>query len=84
MTATRYQMVWTADRQGMRTYFLCEIDLDASGRLLAWHSDVERVAIGATEAELIGNLSYMFADAVGWKPVALDELKPGMTFDLTE
>ncbi len=81
MTLTRYQPVWTADGHGTRTYFLCEVDLDDLGRLIAWREDTDVVAFGNTEAEMIANLSYMFADAVGWKSVALETLRLGMVFD---
>ena len=80
MIVTRYQPVWTFDDRGVPVYFLCEVDLDAAGRLVAWRRTPNMGALGSDQTELIGDLSYMFADAVRWKPVALDDLKPGMTF----
>jgi hypothetical protein len=81
MKTTRYQAVWSTDAQGVRTYTLCEVELDPAGRLVGWSDGALLAPQGEAQARLIDDLSYMFADAVRWKAVAYHSLRPGMRFD---
>ena len=81
MKTTRYQAVWSIDPQGVRTYTLCEVELDVSGCLVDWSEQAAFAPQGNGQAELIDDISYMFADAVRWKAVPFTALRPGLRFD---
>lgn len=79
----RYQPVWVDDGD-QRIFSLCEVFLDADGKLRSWSEAQEIAPMGASVIEdLIESLKLMLADAGKWEPVEFAELAVGMTFKRT-
>jgi hypothetical protein len=79
----RYQTTWV-EQKGERTYFICEVYLDESGRLASWVDNPEFGAKGDTWDDLQRDLGKMYEDCWNWQPVALAELRVGMIFQRRE
>jgi len=73
----RYQPV-CRDDPGGQVITLCEVYLDADGRLEGWTENPAITPQGGTIADLIGDLFYMQMDATEWVPVSFDALSSGM------
>lgn len=78
----RYQPVW-ADSNGERTFGLCEVYLDADGKLEMWTESMEMGAIGNDMEDLVGTCARMLVDAQKWVPVEHAALQVGETFAQT-
>ncbi len=75
----RYQPVLV--RQGEESYLsLCEVYLDAEGRLSAW-TGPGMSPQGNDAEDLEGDLANMLAETRRWAAVPRDELKVGMAFE---
>jgi hypothetical protein len=70
--------VWRDLSEGERTYSLCEVYFDESGRLDGWTESPVMTPSGCDLDDLIGALQHMLDDARAYEPVAFDELRPGM------
>lgn len=79
MTAWRYQPVWK-DFGEQRVYSLCEVYIDADGKLESWTDDPAMIPQGEEPDELRMDLTHMLMDSMRWVPVAVDTLTVGMTF----
>lgn len=80
-----YLPVWLENEDGTRTYLLCEVYLDSSGRLSDWTELSEisgntLTATGHDHDELTTVLSMMLNDCSRWEAVRYTDLSVGMTF----
>lgn len=76
----RYQAAFS-DATGERVYFVIDVELDDMGRLEHWNGQPMIPATGETAGELAEDLEQMLADVRAWKPVAIETLEVGMTFE---
>lgn len=75
----RYQPVWTESVLG-RSYSLCEVYCDESGRLDGWTESPAMTPRGKEVSELSADLAHMIVDTYRWEPVAFADLRVGMDF----
>jgi hypothetical protein len=78
----RYQPVWQ-DEGAERTYSIVEVFLDGD-RLQSWTQNPTIAPDGDTWDELQRDLGRMYEDCWNWQPVALAEMRVGMTFHRRE
>ncbi len=79
----RYQPVW-ADYGDERAFGICEVYLDADGKLEMWTESME-IAPGGDDAEgLVKDCARMLVDAQKWLPVEHAAMEMGMTFTQTD
>jgi hypothetical protein len=81
-----YLPVWTRPAQD-RVLRLIEVYFDDDGCLNSWTDnpiDHPQCPQGNSVPDMIGDLANMLRDAARWKPVTVEDLKVGMTFDLAE
>lgn len=63
-------------------YWLIEVHVDSDGKLQSWFAEGRTAApCGNSWGEVGSTIAMMMADNYRWKPVAYDELKPGMKLE---
>ena len=77
----RYQAVYVENKDNACEYSVCEVYLDANGRLEAWTESRRIAPLGETLDELLGDIRCMTEDISKWKPVPYNALRAGMTFE---
>ena len=67
-----------------RSYSLCEVYLDAHGKLDSWTEAMAVAPVGNDIPDLVGALNLMLQAAQKYEPVEYGTLKSGMTFQCRE
>lgn len=80
MGSWRYQPVYTEDESG-RSYGMCEVHFDDSGRLDGWTESASISPGGEDMEALTSDIVRMLTDAYSWKPVRHADIHIGMAFE---
>ena len=84
-TTWRYQAVFGENENDFdgtcNVYTICEVYLDADGKLEFWTESEAIAASGETIEELTADLQLMLKDISTWQPIHFDSLEIGMTFE---